>query len=366
MSADVAIVGGGLLGSAIGYGLARAGLSVTVLDEGDNAFRAARGNFGLVWVQGKGAYSPAYSAWTRRSATLWPAFAAELAERTGVDLQLSQPGGIELCLSEAAFEVRREKMEALAAQNTGFTYEMLGRNAVAREIPGIGPDVVGGSWSPHDGHCDPLRLLRALQAGIVALGGQILPGARVTEITRDGEGFRLEAAATLRAERVVLAAGLGNAALAPMIGLSQPVRPVKGQILVTERMAPLLPMPTTHIRQTGDGTVMLGDSHEEVGHDIASTTPVMREIADRARRSLPALARAKVVRSWGALRVMTPDGLPIYDASPSQPGAYAVSCHSGVTLAAAHALDFAEAVAAGALPPALTPLSAERFDVQAA
>ncbi|MEM9147598.1 MAG: FAD-dependent oxidoreductase [Pseudomonadota bacterium] len=362
---EIAVIGGGLLGSAIGYGLARAGCQVTVLDEGDSAFRAARGNFGLVWVQGKGASSPPYAAWTRRSAALWPDFASELAERTRIDLQLAQPGGIEICLSEAEFEERRAKMEALAAQSTGFVFEMLGRNALAREMPGIGPDVVGGSWSPHDGHCDPLRLLRALQAGLRAHGGALCTEAGVSAIRREGAGYRLQGP-DLHAERVVLAAGLGNAALAPQIGLAQTVRPVKGQILVTERLAPVLDRPTTHIRQTGDGTVMLGDSKEEVGFDVSSTAPVLAQIADRARRTFPALAQARIVRSWGALRVMTPDGLPIYDASASHPGCYAVACHSGVTLAAAHALDFAKAVAAGALPRELAPLSGERFDVQAA
>jgi glycine/D-amino acid oxidase-like deaminating enzyme len=61
---DVLVVGGGVVGTAIAYGLARAGERVALLDEGDDAFRAARGNFGLVWVQGKGAGTPPYARWT--------------------------------------------------------------------------------------------------------------------------------------------------------------------------------------------------------------------------------------------------------------------------------------------------------------
>ena len=64
---DAIVVGGGLVGSAIAYGLVRAGLKVTLLDEGDVALRAARGNFGLVWVQSKGDGAPDYQRWTRRS-----------------------------------------------------------------------------------------------------------------------------------------------------------------------------------------------------------------------------------------------------------------------------------------------------------
>jgi glycine/D-amino acid oxidase-like deaminating enzyme len=64
---DAIIAGGGLIGLAIGYGLSRRGFSVLLLDAEDTALRAARGNFGLVWVQGKGAYFPPYADWTMRS-----------------------------------------------------------------------------------------------------------------------------------------------------------------------------------------------------------------------------------------------------------------------------------------------------------
>ena len=92
---EYAVVGGGLVGMAIAYGLARIGKQVAVLDEGDDAFRASRGNFGLIWVQGKGASMPDYARWTRRGAALWPQLAAELNALTGVDVELSQIGGLE-------------------------------------------------------------------------------------------------------------------------------------------------------------------------------------------------------------------------------------------------------------------------------
>ena len=97
---DAIVIGGGLVGTAIGYGLAHAGLKVALVDEGDVAYRASRGNFGLVWVQTKGLGAPHYQRWTRASAAAWPGFAAELEERTGVAVGLEQNGGLQLCLSE--------------------------------------------------------------------------------------------------------------------------------------------------------------------------------------------------------------------------------------------------------------------------
>src|SRR5260221_2716071 len=98
---DAIVIGGGLVGSAIAYGLAARGLRTALLDEGDVAYRASRGNFGLVWVQSKGDGAPHYQQWTRRSADAWPALAADLAERTGIAVGHERPGGIHLCLSEA-------------------------------------------------------------------------------------------------------------------------------------------------------------------------------------------------------------------------------------------------------------------------
>ena len=70
-----------------------------MLDEGDRALRAARGNFGLIWVQGKGADFPAYAAWTGASARRWPELATRLREETGIDVAFDQRGGVHLCLS---------------------------------------------------------------------------------------------------------------------------------------------------------------------------------------------------------------------------------------------------------------------------
>ena len=74
---DLLVIGGGVVGTSIAYGLAKTGDRVVLLDEGDDAFRAARGNFGLVWVQGKGLGNPDYARWTLRAAAAWKAFGQE-------------------------------------------------------------------------------------------------------------------------------------------------------------------------------------------------------------------------------------------------------------------------------------------------
>ena len=86
---------------------------------------------------------------------------------------------------------------------------------------------------------------------------------------------------------------------------------------------------------------MLGDSQEEAGLDPTVDQAVLAVLAERAQRMFPKLGSLNIVRTWAALRVMTKDGFPIYDQSTECPGAFVATCHSGVTLAAAHALTLA-------------------------
>jgi glycine/D-amino acid oxidase-like deaminating enzyme len=366
---DAIVIGGGLVGAAIGYGLARAGLAVAMVDEGDVAFRASRGNFGLVWVQSKGLGAPHYQRWTRLSAEEWPGLADDLAERTGISVGLEQPGGLQLCLGEEELNKRQAMMEQMRreAGNFGFEYRMLDHDELATMLPGLGPTVAGASWTPYDGHANSLNLLHALHKGFSEKGGTYLPNRTVGEAQAAPHDFRLQLGdETIAAPKIVLAAGLGNAKLAPLFGLSAPVRPQRGQILVTERTARIWPLPLGSLRQTLEGTIMLGSSEEDVGFDTGQKPEIMRNIARRAVLSFPWIAELQIVRAWAALRVMPPDGLPIYDESAQFPGAFTANCHSGVTLAGAHANVFAPMVAAGALDPMMTPFSAKRFDVPAA
>jgi glycine/D-amino acid oxidase-like deaminating enzyme len=367
---DVVVIGGGVVGGAIALGLARSSARVTILDEGDDAFRASRGNFALVWVQSKGLGLAPYAGWTIRSSNAWEGFAQTLKEETGLDVCFQRPGGFHLSLSERELEVRANNLRRLHNQPGIVDYktEILDHAQVAKMLPDIGPEVVGGSFCPLDGHVNSLRLFRTLHTAIKARGVTYLPSHRVENIAKEGGEFRLTTAhREIRANRVALAAGNANMHLAPMVGLECPMRPERGQIVVTERLRPFLRHPVVTLRQTDEGTVMIGDSKEERTDPAGLTLGVSATEAERAVRMFPLLGSANVVRTWSAIRVMTQDGFPIYDESESHPGAFTVCCHSGVTLAANHALTIAPMIARGALDKSLVaPFSARRFHVQEA
>ncbi len=365
---DVAVIGGGMMGGAIAYGCASQGARTIMLDEGDVALRAARGNFGLVWSQGKGVGMPAYAAWTRVSLASWPGFAETMAAAAGQEIGYRRVGGLAFCVGEQELEERRDRLRRLHNQAGGpaTPVRLLDRAELDALLPGarLGPGVLGASLAPEDGHVNPLLLLRGLHAGFRRAGGVHRPGTRVLAMRA---GFQIEAenGGVVRAERVVVAAGLGTPRLAAMLGMDVPVRPVRGQNMVTERLAPMLPMPASAIRQTAEGVMQIGVSEEEGQWQPATTVAELARMARRAIEVLPALARARMVRSWGALRPMTPDGFPAYAQSASHPGAYVAVCHSGVTLSAAHAGPLAQGILAGQLPAMLAPLHPDRFHVQA-
>jgi hydrogen cyanide synthase HcnC len=366
---EIAVVGGGLVGAAIAFGLRALRSRLVVVDEGDRAFRAARGNFGLIWVQGKGMGLPPYGSWTQRSAREWPRLAADLAAETGIDIALRQPGGVHLCLARDGLDARAKRLSELLAQPGFDRYdiEVLDRAGIAKRLPGIGPAVAGGTYCALDGDCNPLRLFAALLAALERAQCEYVADARVDTIEPANGRFVLRTrAGVIEAERVVLAAGLGNARLAPMVGLAAPVHPNKGQVLVLERMPPFLPLPMETLRQTDDGTVLVGDSQQDAGFDETLDPAVLATMAARAVAAFPALASAHVVRAWAALRVMSPDGFPIYAESRRHRGAYIVTCHSGVTLAAVHAHVLASAILADRWPPECDVFAADRFDVRAA
>lgn len=366
---DFAVVGGGLVGASIAWGLARAGKSVAVLDEGDCAYRASRGNFSLVWVQGKGLGMPHYASWTKQSSDLWQGFSQELAERTGIDVHFERQGGFIPALTETEMEAHERHM--IQVQNQPgmqrYEYEMIGGSALRRLIPHIGPEVAGAIYCPFDGHANSLKLLRALHTDLRNLGASYLSNHNVKSIEQRAGEFRLRTESDeVRASKIILAAGHGNTKLGPAVGLSVPIRPTRGNIIVTEKTIPFLKHLFLTIRQTDEGGILIGDSVEDVGFNDQVNLGVCAGMAERATKILPILSSLNVVRTWAALRIMTKDGFPIYDQSETHPGAFIATCHSGVTLAAIHALVLAPMIAGEGLSSAVNTFSARRFNVSQA
>lgn len=365
---EIIVVGGGNIGSALAYGFARHGLSVALLDEGDVAYRGAFGNFGLVWFQGKGLGKQRYVEWSFEATKMWPSFVERLEEESGIRIHYEKPGGLFLCRGEQGLAERQKKLTQLTQQSCTGAYdcEIISRSELQHLIPRmkLGPTIAGASYSRHDGHCNPLFLVNALHIATRNYGGKYFPCCAVQQIHYEAPRFRVRTHnGVFEAEKLILAAGVGIPPLAAKLGMKIPVRPQRGQLIVTERISPVLPYPISGIRQTHEGSFMLGSSEEEVGFNTSVSPNILKKIATSAVEAFPALSKVKMVRSWAALRPLAPDSCPIYHRSNTYPGVYIVTSHSGVTLAPLHANHIVRWITEGAEPEGFDHFSLRRFDV---
>lgn len=364
-TSEITIIGGGVVGLSIALGLLQAGRRVTVLDGSDGDFRASQGNFGLVWLQGKGANFAPYAEWSHDAVAAWPGFATMLEDLSGLDLALDQSGGFEFFTNTTELEKFKAVLEQQQLHlGNRVSHEIIMHADLRRMHPGIGPTIVGASFCALDGHVNPLRLLRALRCAVAALGGRIVTEALVSGIVAArGGGFdlTLRRGASLGTERVIICAGLGTTQLAAQLGFVTRVRPQRGEMLITEKLADRLTFMSSSIRQVDEGGVQIGGTKADAGPDDSETLASMAGLARHAVTILPALADVRVVRAWGALRVMSPDGYPVYAKSPRHPGAYLVTCHSGVTLASLHATALAAWIEETSNAPSLEAFDENRF-----
>ncbi len=369
-SSEFVVVGGGIVGASIAYGLLRSGKKTILLDGNRSDPRASVANFGLVWVQGKGPGVPAYQTLTRVASDLWPEFAAELTDHAGpetegaqISLNYEREGGLTFCLGEEEYKQRASDLQRLHNHSLGLSQdcEMISRSDIEKLLPGfeLGPGVVGGSFCWRDGCVNPLKLYTFLLRAIRRLGGVVHRDATVHALRRTNAGWDIKAKSeTYHAEQLVLAAGLGTSDLATQAGLNVPVRPQRGQILVGERSPKVMRLPASMLRQSEEGTFLIGASKEDVGLDLQQTPSVAKTLAQRAIAVHPPLRNAKVVRQWAGLRIVTPDGAPIYEFGD---GVSAAACHSGITLAPIHALNFVDQVLKGLPRADLAAFNGARF-----
>lgn len=368
-STEYLVVGGGVVGSAIAYGLALEGRKVQVVDGDRNDFRSSRANFGLIWIQSKGDGFPAYQAVTRQSANDWASFHERIQNITSLPLSYEQRGGLVYCVGDKQRKERLEKNQRLDAQrfDKKSDFELLDRKELQSLVPNVtfGEEVIAANFCKNEGQTNPLHLLDNLHAALQKLGAQIAFDEPVTSISPVDQGFEVRTGRqTYGADAIVIAAGLGTPQLAKSIEIDVPIRPQRGQILVTERFAPFLPLPGSGLRQNAEGTIMIGATQEEVGLNVETTTEATEKLASRALKILPRLKHATIVRQWAGLRILSPDRAPIYAQSSKYPAAFSASCHSGITLAPFHAYHLAKAISSGVLSPEFAPFSPERFHVQ--
>ncbi|HUB41235.1 MAG TPA: FAD-binding oxidoreductase [Streptosporangiaceae bacterium] len=374
---DVVVVGAGIVGSACAYFLARAGLTVAVVERGTVASGTTGAGEGNILLSDKEPGPELELA--RLSNRLWRELGAEL----GPAAELEPKGGLVV----AAGPEQRKPLDAFAAAQAAAGVQT--RRVSADELPELEPHLAaglaGGVFYPEDMQVQPMMAAALLLRLARDLGADVHPRTEVTGVqTAAGRvsGVRTSHGA-LAAGQVVNAAGPWAGELAAMAGRRLPVLPRRGFIVVTEPLPVLIRHKvytadyvanvasgsagletSTVIEGTAGGTILIGASRERVGFDRSSSLRVVGLLAGQAMRLFPVLAEARAIRFYRGFRPYCPDHLPVIGADDRLPGLLHACGHegAGVGLAPATGQLIAQ-IATGQAPSLpLGPLRPGRFE----
>lgn len=340
-SSDIVVVGGGVIGCAVAYYIAKRGLRVTLIDHPKRG-RATSASAGGLWPLGesiglgcgvifykaqlaegaipKGAQGPpqlprSFLDFALQSNTMFPVLAEELRETGGIDVEFERTSLLFIMYDDADVAFAKPLWEHCPCGRS--LIDWVTPEDLARAEPAVTREVRGALRFNGDDQVNPYLLADGYRAAARSLGANLIPHTEVTGLRV--QSGRIIAAdtqvGTIPCDLVVNAAGVWAPQIGRMVGLDLPIRPVRGQIVGTETLPEVLSacLSTTdcYLAQKRHGEIIIGSTTEEVGFDADVTPSGIKSLAAGAARAVPFLAGAAVKRVWSGLRPGTPDELPI-------------------------------------------------------
>jgi len=366
VASDVAIIGGGIMGSAIALRLAQRGIGVTVIERGIPGAEASSAAAGILGPQMEAEGPGPLLELGLKSRALYPALAAELRDLTGIDVGYDRSGVLAVAFDEAG-------EAALSARRAwqlgrGLRVDSLSGEAARAREPALGPAVRAALAFTDDAQVVARELARAFSQAAAGAGARFLTGRYVRRVVIANDavtGVELDGD-VLPAGVVVVAAGswsglVDGAGVPPTV-----VRPARGQLVSIETRPPLfrhvVSAPGGYLVPRRDGTVLAGSTVEMAGFRKEVTVGGLAAILTLARTVIPALADAPVTGTWSNFRPFTEDHLPVLGATRVR-GLVLATGHfrNGILLAPITAQAIAELIATGQAPIDLAPFAIERF-----
>ena len=342
---DAVVVGGGAIGCAVTYFLARRGLRVTLLERDTLASQASGAAAGMLApvgeahaAGGEGATEPSpLLRWGLRSLAMFPELCEALREIAGIDPEYEASG----LLRVAASESEQSGLEELASRLPECDLSWVDDRAARAAAPGLAVDVRGGLWSPREAHVRSPLLTRAFATAARQLGAEVRLGVPVHGLLRDGDrvlGVRT-AEGQITAGGVVVCTGAFAGELGDWTGgaWAPPVSPVRGQILALDAPRPgfrCIVWGAAYLVPKRDGSVVVGATEERVGFDRRLTARGIGSLIRDAEALMPGLGDAGFRLGWAGLRPGTPDDLPGIGPVPGCEGLWVAVGHyrNGVLL----------------------------------
>lgn len=314
-TADVAVIGGGVIGCSVAYHAARLGARVTLLEAGEIGSGASGAAAGMLSGQSEAHEPGPFLNLLLKSRALHVPLSETLLEETGLDVEYVRAGALHVALDERRAGDLAEWYSRQKAQGLSATWLDAGE---ARELePALSPDLVAGLYLPEDAQVNPPRLVQALALAARSRGARIEEATSVTGFLTEGErvtGVRTSSG-VLSAGAVVLAGGVGSSSLMQQLGTSLPIHPVKGEILAVRPASALVKANVwgdgCYLVPKRDGRVIIGATEEPGVHDRRPTLGGVAALSGAALETVPGLTSAPFHSAWGGLRPTAPDNLPV-------------------------------------------------------
>jgi glycine/D-amino acid oxidase-like deaminating enzyme len=376
ISADIAVIGGGVVGTCVAYELARSGHDVVVVERDDANLQASGANAGSLHVQllsfdfGKKAEAsggPAASTlplgpW---AVSLWQ----EHARAFGAGFEFRITGGLMVAETEEGMRFLEEKA-ALERQH-GLEAEIIDGNDLRKMAPALSQSIIGAEYSPQEGRINPLTATYSMLELAQRHGARYLPSANVTELVQINKTWLVSTnRGRIRAGRVINAAGPWARKVGLMIGQNFPVYSAPLQMIVTERAPVLVSQLIAHadrhlsLKQLASGGLVIGGAWTASYNEAQRMNQTIRESIEGnlwvATRVLPQIAGLHVIRTWAGMNVNI-DGAPIIGEVPGAPGFYNAVTSNGYTLAPAIGRLTADIINRGKTDIDIRPFLIERF-----
>jgi glycine oxidase len=313
-TADIVIIGGGVIGLTTGYLLAQEGADVVVLDKGDLGHEASWAGAGIVPPGNPESARTPFDRLRALSVSMFPRLSAELREKTAIDNGYIRCGGLEFPDTDHPTADEEWRGEGVVC-----------RPIADDELACVEPSVatgLGPTWSLPD--MAQVRNPRHLQALIAGCADKVRlrPGFAALRLLTSGT--RVVGVQTALGQwscgQVLLAAGAWTDALLEPLGWRPGIQPVRGQIALlrgsTALFRRVLMSGPRYLVPRPDGRVLVGSTEEWVGFDKRTTAAALHDLLALAFRLVPALRAASLERCWAGLRPGSPDGLPLLGPVP--------------------------------------------------
>ena len=342
-SADVVVIGGGVIGASVAYHLAKRKIGVVLLEKGNAACGSSGACGGTIFLQTKSPGTHLELALASSSRFV------HLEQELGAGFEYQRHGGMIVIETE---EELRTLQQFVERQNSfGLDVSLLDAKQAREMAPLLSDKILGATYSPMDAQVNPMFLTFAFLKAARDSGAQILTNTRVTGFRKTANCIRSVKTdkGEIQTGTVVNAGGAYASEIGALLDLAIPIKPRRGQLAVTEAIEPMVSScmlsaqyiaakfnPAlaqkgggVSIEPTANGNFILGSTREFVGFDNRVDLAGIRYIAGHAAGILPFLKRLNVIRVFAGLRPYTPDGLPILGAVERLDGFVMAAGHEG-------------------------------------